>query len=169
MWVDFIFTIMVEPTFILDIGSVAGVILFVFIILSSGILENYYSSKKSFQISLIIIFLTAFLSANLVYSVQGMRVVVAMLLLFGIFPIFVGYVAVWFLTSLNDTNRIQYAVFSAWFLSLATTLVLRFLFGWGELGTPSIVIAVIVLSVLMSFMNAIISIYLLKKIQKYRP
>jgi hypothetical protein len=160
---------MVETTFILDIGSIAGVILFVFIILSSGILENYYSPKRSFQMSLIIILLTAFLSANLVYSVQGMRVVVAMLLLFGIFPISVGYAAVWFLASLSDTNRIQYAVFSAWFLSLATTLILRLLFGWGELGTPSIVIAVIVLSVLMSFMNAIISIYLLKKIQKYRP
>lgn len=159
----------VEPTFILDIGSIAGVVLSLFVIIVAGILDNYYSSKKSLQISAITIGLTAFITSNIVYNINGMRVIVSMIFLFGIFPISVGYISVWFRTSVEDTNRIQYAVFMSWFITLALTLALRLVLGWGQLDIAGVVVSVVVLSFIMCGMNSIISIYLLKKLKNYRP
>lgn len=159
----------VEPTFILDIGSIAGVVLSLLVIIVAGILDDYYSSSKSLRISAIIIGLVAFITSNIVYSINGMRVIVSMIFLFGIFPISVGYISVWFRTSVEDANRIQYAVFIAWFFTLVLTLALRLVLGWGQLGVAGVFVSVIVLSFIMCGMTSIVSIYLLKKLKNYRP
>jgi hypothetical protein len=159
----------VEPTYILDVGSIAGVVLSLLVIIVAGLLDDYYSSSKSLRISAIIIGLSAFITSNIVYSINGMRVVVSMIFLFGIFPISTGCISAWFRTSVEDLNRIQYAVFIAWFFTLVITLVLRLALGWGQLSVAGVFASVIVLSFIMCGMTSIVSIYLLKKLRNYRP
>lgn len=129
-----------------------------------GITEN-----RSLQIGFLIIFLSSFLSANFIYSINTMRYIVTIIFISLIIPYSITFLLTWSYIDDPNITRIQYVTYICWILTLIFILFIRLLFGWGtNIELFSFILYMLILSVLDGILGAVASVLMINIIEKNR-
>lgn len=163
---------LMEITFLLDIGSVSVLLLSLVVILLSGVIDDYVGLPKNrgLQLSFMIVFLTSFLLTNLLFSLNEMRIVVAIIFVTFIFPFSITFLSIWILVNKPSMTRIQYVSFISWFMSLLIIMLLRLLFGWGfPGGAVGATVFTGISAVADGLLGGVIGHGIMNRLEAYRP
>lgn len=163
---------LMEITALLDTGSLVVLILSLIIIILSGYIDEKTSLPKNraLQTSFTIVFLLSFLASNIVFGVQQMRIVVAIILITFILPFSMTFLSIWILVNKPSMTRIQYVSFVSWFISLFAIMLLRLVFGWGfPEGIVGATIFTGVSAMADGLLGGLIGHIIINKLENYRP
>lgn len=166
-------------TQLLDVASVVMILLSLTTLVLAGFLSRRYNergvteekgSSRALQISILIVYVPAFLATNLAIGIEGMRLVVGTLMLSGVIPFSLTFLSVWLMVRKPSIVRVQYISYVSWILSLSFSMMIRIPLGWGSFDSLVLNIVIAILfSVLTGAIGGIIGNILIGKMEKYRP
>jgi hypothetical protein len=152
-----------------DLTNIILIALGIITILLTGFMSKYINLYKSFIFSLISIFVGGFLIANIITSINQMRIVVLSLVFFVIFPWIISYTITWTFSEKTTNVREKIGAFAGWWIGLIIISTIRLLFGWGFDSIWVLILLGILISILNGILGGIIGNYLISKAEKINP